>query len=211
MTTKPIPRQHRLRGRLGAGLLAAAALAGSAGLLAACGGSSTPDASPTTTASSDSTGMSTPSAAAGQVLPVDTNPITNPATAQAFTIDSVLVENNEDGNGNAVDDHLEITLTNTSNTDLNGFEVFYTYDDPTDGISESYYAQLPADFTVASGATRVIHFDNTGATDHFPVNAFSLYYTDVNALDVTVEVSATDAAPQTATVRRDAGGAEVPD
>ena len=192
-------------------LLAAAALAGSAGLLAACGGSSTPDASPTTTASSDSTGMSTPSAAAGQVLPIDTNPITNPATAQAFTIDSVLVENNEDGNGNAVDDHLEITLTNTSNTDLNGFEVFYTYDDPTDGISESYYAQLPADFTVASGATRVVHFDNTGATDHFPVNAFSLYYTDVNALDVTVEVSATDAAPQTATVQRDAGGAEVPD
>lgn len=214
------PRTQRThRQRISAGMLAAALTVGGGGVLAACGGSTTAATTPTTTASTDaSSGDTTADAAqaaasstAAQVLPVDTNPITNTATTQAFTIDSVLVENNEDGNGNAVDDHLEITITNTSNTDLGGFEVFYTYDDPTDGITESYYSLLPTDFTIAGGATRVIHYDNTGAPDHFAVNAFSLYYTDVNALDVTVEVSATGAAPQTATVQKDAGGAEVPD
>ena len=149
--------------------------------------------------------------ATGQVLPVASNPVDNPSTVDAFTIDSVLVENNEDADGNAVDDHLEISVTNTSTTDLGGFEVYYTFDDPTDQISESYYAELPSSFTVPAGGTRVIHFDNTGAPDHFPVSDFSLYATSVNALDVTVFVSATDAAPQTATVQKDAGGNETAD
>ena len=59
--------------------------------------------------------------------------------------------------------------------------------------------------------TRIAHFDNTGATDHFPVNKFSLYSTSKNAMDVTVIVSAEGAAVQTATVKKDAGGAENPD
>lgn len=211
MTTNHTP--SRPRRRLAAATLAAMTLAGSAGLLAACGGSNTATtAAPTATTAVDNTnGGSSDQAPTDQVLPVDANPITNTATTQAFTIDGVLVENNEDGDGNAVDDHLEITVTNTSSADLAGFEVFYTYDDPTDGLTESYYTQLPANFTVAAGETRVIHFDNTGAPDHFAVNAYSLYYTDTNALDVTIEVSATNAAPQTATVQKDAGGAEVPD
>ena len=57
----------------------------------------------------------------------------------------------------------------------------------------------------------MIHFDNTGAPDHFAVNDFSLYATSANALDVTVEVSAADAAVQTASVQKDAGGAETAD
>jgi hypothetical protein len=57
----------------------------------------------------------------------------------------------------------------------------------------------------------VAHFDNTGATDHFPVNKYSLYATSVNALDVEVIVSADGAAVQTATIQKDAGGAETPD
>ena len=40
---------------------------------------------------------------------------------------------------------------------------------------------------------------------------FSLYATSANALDVTVVVSAADAAPQTATVQKDAGGTETAD
>lgn len=209
MTTKPRPQ--RLRRRMSAGILAATALTGSAGVFAACGSSSTP-AAPTTTAGASATSSSTTAAGVGeQVLPIDANPITNTATGQAFTIDSVLVENNEDAFGAATDDHLEIAVTNTSNADLGGFEVFYTYDDPTTSTTENYYAKLPDTFRVTAGATRTIHFDNTGAEDHFAVNQFSLYYTDTNALDVNVEVSATDSAPQTTSVRKDAGGAEVPD
>ncbi|MCB0993482.1 MAG: hypothetical protein KDB21_00225 [Acidimicrobiales bacterium] len=221
MTTDPTPTSSSTRRKIAAVALSALTLTGGAGFLAACGGSSNSgatSAAPTATAAATdtggtdgTTGSSGSQTGTDQVLPVDANPITNAATTQAFTIDNVLVENNEDASGNAVDDHLEITITNTSSADLTGFEVFYTYDDATDGLTESYYAQLPTDFTVAAGATRVIHFDNTSAPDHFPVNAYSLYYTDVNALDVTVEVSATDAAPQTATVQKDAGGAEIPD
>jgi hypothetical protein len=200
MTTKR-PR----RARLGVG---AAALAGALAL-AACGGGSTPStngASGTAAPSATGTGGSS----AGQVLPVTSNPITNTATAQTLSIDSVLVENNEDGSGNAVDDHLEVGLTNTGATDLTGFEAYYTFTDPTAGTAESYYADL-TDFTIPAGESRTVHFDNTGATDHYPVNEFSLYYTSLNALEVQVEISAQGAATQTSTVQKDAGGAEVPD
>uniref|UniRef100_UPI00286EA0D5 hypothetical protein n=1 Tax=Nocardioides sp. TaxID=35761 RepID=UPI00286EA0D5 len=83
--------------------------------------------------------------------------------------------------------------------------------DPKTSDTESYYAKLPTDFAIAGGDNRVIHFDYTGGSDHVPVNQYSLYYTDPNALDLTVEVSATDSAPQTATVAKDAGGAEEAD
>ncbi|MEZ5282513.1 MAG: hypothetical protein R2770_18805 [Acidimicrobiales bacterium] len=211
MTTNEHTSRRTIRRRFGTGLLATTALTASAGLFAACGGSTTTTAATTATTASASAPTQSNAAATGQVLPVDSNPITNTATALSLTIDEVLVENNVDADGKDAPDHLEITLTNTSAADLTGFEVFYTYDDITDGISESYYLKLPADFTIAAGQTRVVHFDDTGATDHFPTNGYSLYYTDTNGLDVTVEVSATGAAPQTATVQKDAGGAETAD
>ena len=145
------------------------------------------------------------------VLPVESNPIKNSSTTQALTIDSVLVENNEDASGSAVDDHLEISVTNSGDAELAAFEVYYTITDPKTSDSEAYYAKLPTSFTVAPGASRVIHFDNTGAADHFPVNQYSLYYTDTNALDVAVQVSAVDSAPQTLTVAKDPGGSEEAD
>jgi len=187
---------------------AAAALLLAGGLvLAACGGSGSGSPSGTN-AAGNSAATTTPGG--GQVLPVTDNPITNTATDQTLTIDSVLVENNEDADGNAVDDHLEIAVSNTGTADLSGFEAFYTITDPTAGASESYYADLSG-FVVPAGGTGTIHFDNTGATDHFPVNQYSLYYTSTNALDLEVQISAQGAAIQTATVQKDAGGAEVPD
>lgn len=124
----------------------------------------------------------------------------------------VLVdENNVGADGNATDDHLEIALSNTGTTDGNGFEVYATFTDPTHDISESYYTKLPASFTIPAGGTRIAHFDNTGAPDHFPVNEFSIYKTSPNAQEVTVEVAATDVAVQTAIVMKDAGGAETAD
>ena len=149
--------------------------------------------------------------AGGPVLPVTVNPINNTSTNAVMTIQSVLVENNVDADGKTASDHLEIAIINTGSTELGGFEVFYTFTDPTTAVSESYYAKLPDTFTIPAGATRIAHFDNSGAVDHFPVNDYSLYYTDTNAFDVSVVVSATDAAVQTATVQKDAGGAETAD
>ena len=188
----------------------AAAVVGSLAF-AACGSGSNTTSSPSTPTPSVSTPVAPSAGAEGPVLPVTSNPIDNPATDQLLAIDSVLVENNEDANGNTVDDHLEIALTNTGTTELGGFGAYYTFDDPTASVSESYYLALPASFTIAPGSSRVIHFDNTGAPDHFAVNDFSLYATSANALDVTVEVSAADAAVQTASVQKDAGGAETAD
>lgn len=198
---KHINRSHPTRP-----VLALGAVVFAAGLaLAGCGSSSTPAG----TASSPST-TATATSGADQVLPVTVNPITNTATAETLKITSVLVENNIDAAGQTADDHLEIELKNTGSTDLANVEVFYTFTDPTTQTSESYYAQLPDTFTVPAGGTRIVHFDDTGAPDHFPVNKYSLYYTSTNALDVEVTVSADGAAVQTTTLQKDAGGAENP-
>jgi hypothetical protein len=172
--------------------------------LAACGGSTVSKPAP-------SPGVAKP-ATAGAVLPVTSNPIANTSTTKALKIDSVLVEDNVDpATKKAASDHLEIAITNTGAAVLAGFEVFYTFTDSTTNASESYYAKLPDSFTVAAGASRTAHFDKSGAPDHFPVNAYSIYATSKNALSVSVIVSAAGAAPETLTVKKDAGGSEQAD
>lgn len=172
--------------------------------LAGCGGSSVPGSTTPT--------EGTAAASGGAVLPVTSNPIANPSTEQVLAIDSVLVENNVDpATGTDAPDHLEIALSNSGTTDLAGLEIFYTFVDAAVGVTENYYTKLPADFTVPASGKRVAHFDNSGALDHFPVNKFDLYHTSVNGLDVSVFVSAVNAAPQTMTVKKDPGDAETAD
>ena len=207
MTTQPSNTQAFRRRAVA---LASIALVGVAG---AAGCSSTSDASgaASTTSTAVASGAPVSSSGSDQVLPVNANPISNSSTAQTLEIRSVLVENNVDpSTGKAAEDHLEITLTNTGSAELSGLEVYTTYTDPTDTISENYYTALPSTFTIAPGATRVAHFDATGATDHFPINKFSLVSTSKNALDVEVVVSADGASVQTTTLKKDAGGAENP-
>ena len=79
------------------------------------------------------------------------------------------------------------------------------------GLPPLRVAKEGADFTIPAGGNRTAHFDDTGAPDHYPVNKYSLYYTDTNALDVTVTVSAQGVKVQTATITKDEGGAEVAD
>lgn len=190
--TTPTPRSRHV------GMaLAASALIGVT-TLSACGGSGGP-------------GSSNAPAASTQVLPTTKNPIVNTSTAQTLSISSVLVENNVDASGAAATDHLEVALSNTGAAPLTKFEVYYTFEDPKTHESESYYAKLPDDFVIPANGERIAHFDDTAAPDHFSVNEFSLYNTDTNALNVTVTVSATDAAPQTMSVKKDAGGAETAD
>jgi len=171
--------------------------------LSGCGGSAA-KAGTTTVSNGAGGGAST-----AQVLPVADNPISNTATAKGLKIASVLVENNEDpATKKAVDDHLEVVLENTGASVLTAVEVYYSFTDSKDKSTEGFYTKLPSSFTVAAGGTRTVHFDNTGATDHFPVSKYSLYSTSKNALDVSVTVSAEAVAVQTATVKKDAGGAE---
>lgn len=194
--TAPTPNRRRPAVLLGAvAVIAATATAG-------CGKSSTSAAPPPAPAAQTGT------AAGAQVLPVKTDPINNASTVQALKLDSILVENNVDSTNRPVSDHIEVTAENTGTATLNGFEVFYTVTDPGAKLSESYYTKLPATFTIAPGAKRTIHFDNTGAADHFPVNKFGLFYTSKDALDIKVKVSATGAAPQTISAHKAAGGAE---
>lgn len=163
------------------------------------GGSSASSGGPASTASSS---------ASGRVLPVPRNPISNTSQAPGLTITKALVENNvSPETGKGVSDHLEIALKNTSTKPLDQMGVYFKITDPTKKVSEGYYTKL-AGFTIEPGTTRVAHFDQTGAKDHFPVNKYSLYYTDKNALVVDVMASSPSVKPATFTVKKDSGGAE---
>lgn len=170
-------------------------------LASGCGGagSSTSSGGPAATTSSP---------ASGRVLPVPKNPISNTSQALGLTITKALVENNvSPETGKGVSDHLEIALKNTSAKPLDQIGVYYKITDPTKKVSEGYYSKLDG-FTIEPGTTRVAHFDQTGAKDHFPVNKYSLYYTDKNALVVDVMASSPSVKPATFTVKKDSGGAE---
>ncbi len=160
--------------------------------------------------SSTSSTTSGTSAATGStdVLPVARNPISNSATAAGLTITKALVENNiSPTNGKTVDDHLEFVLKNTSAKPLDQVEVYYRITDPAKGASEGYHTVLTG-VSIKPGATRVVHFDSTGVAGHFPVNKYSLYYLDKNALKIDIIASAKGVKPATFTIRKDAGGAE---
>ncbi len=189
--------------------LALLAVGAAAVLAGGCGGSKTSASSTTRPASTTPAATSYPSTST-RVLPVARNPISNTAKAAGLKITKTLVENNVSPDTNkVVADHLEITLKNTSAKPLSQVAIYYKITDEKKSVSEGYYAKLDG-FTIAPGATRVAHFDQTGAGDHFPVNKYSLYYTDKNALAVDVMASAPGVKPATSTVKKDAGGPEDP-
>ncbi len=192
-------------------VLAALAIGAVAVLASGCGGSKS--AAPATvpaTIPATIPATTTAPPTSTRVLPVAKNPISNASTAPGLTITKVLVENNvAPGTNTVVADHLEIALENTSAKPLDRIAIYYSITDRKKGASEGYFTRLDG-FTIAPGATRVVHFDPTGAKDHYPINKYSLYYTDKNALIVDVMASADGVQPATATVKKDAGGPEDP-
>jgi hypothetical protein len=184
--------------------LAVLAIGAAVVLASGCGGS------PQSASSTPSAAVTTSSNTTGRVLPVAKNPIWNTSTAPGLAITKALVENNVVSRTNqVVDDHLEIALKNTSAKPLDRIAIYYKITDEKKGVSEGYYTKLDG-FTIAPGATRVAHFDQTGAKDHYPVNKYSLYYTDKNALVVDVMAAAPGVQPATTMVKKDAGGPEDP-
>ena len=187
---------------------ALAAIALTVAAASGCGGSGSSSASstpaPTTTAPTNTSS----SGSNAQVLPVAKNPISNTSTAAGLTITKVLVENNvSPDTGKAVDDHLEIALKNTSTKPLDNVAIYYKITDKAKGATEGYYTKLNG-LTIDPGTTSVVHFDNTGVAYHYPVNKYSLYYTDKNALVIDVTASSPTVKVATFTVKKDAGGAE---
>ena len=172
-------------------------------LASGCGGSGS-----TTNSATQGAGPNSPATAGKVVLPVPQNPITNNSTTAGLTITKALVENNvSPDTGKGIDDHLELALKNTSSKPLGQIEVYYKISDRAKGVSEGYHARLGA-FSIKPGATRVAHFDNTGAADHYAVNKYSLYYADKNELVVEVTASSPGFKPATFMVKKDSGGAE---
>ncbi len=204
MITTPTSRLLRMR-------LAATAIFASAIALASCSSGPATKAAASSVAAATNLPASAAAPADTPVLPVKENPIKNESTVQALKVESVLVEDNVNAAGKATSDHLEVTLSNTGKTDLSGVEFYYSLTDVTTKVTESYYTKLPDTFTIPAGGKRIAHFDNTGAEDHFPVNKFSVFYASKNALEGSVVVSAAGAAPQTTTIKKDAGGAEAAD
>lgn len=183
-------------------------LAISATILAVTGCGSSSSSTTSATSAAGTPAAATTTSGSTSVLPVAKNPISNPATATGLTITKALVENNiSPTNGKTVDDHLEFVLKNTSAKPLDQIEVYYKITDPSKGTSEGYHTVLKG-ISVKPGGTQVVHFDNTGAPGHFPVNKYSLYYLDKNALTVDVIASAKGVKPATFTIKKDAGGAE---
>ena len=185
-------------------------------LVSGCGAAATTTAAapPTGTTTASAAGTATTAATAPatsvstQVLPVPQNPISNTSTAPGLTITKVLVENNiSPDTGKGVGDHLEIQLKNSTAKPLDQVGIYFKITDPMTAATEGYYTEL-AGFSIPAGGTRIVHFDQTTATDHFPVNKYSLFYTDKNALSVDVMASSPNVQPATFTVQKAAGGAE---
>lgn len=97
---------------------------------------------------------------------------------------------------------------NTGTADITtGWDLYYTLTDAVTKDVQSFY--LPLDgFSVKAGQTVHLHVDTTGEPGHFRADPNSMFYTGENATKVEVTLHATGYAPQTASVQKDAAGAE---
>lgn len=141
---------------------------------------------------------------------VDTVPQAASGT-NGFSINQVLVENNYDEVAKKdAPDHLEIILENTGDSEIGNFSVYYKFSDVNTSSTQSYELQLPG-FTLQPKETKSIHIDTDQGTNHYRANPNSMYYKDLNQLDITVIVNAEGYQGQTSAVTKDAGGAELAD
>lgn len=138
------------------------------------------------------------------------SPIQNSGAAAPYRIGEVLVENNVDlATHTDAPDHLELQVINDGAEDIAGLTLFYTITDADTGKSESYIYRPAA--TIPAGAEVRVHVDDGTAPGHLRANPNSIYATSLASKHVSVTVQADGFAPVTATVDKDAGGAETAD
>ena len=144
--------------------------------------------------------------------PVGVDVVPAPSTGiDDFVITKVLVEDNYDSSKKRdAPDHLEICLKNTGDKDITGFQVYYTITDVKTHKTQSYLVALTG-FTLKKHESKKVHIDISGRKGHFRANPNSLYYTSTNQREVKVLVITLGHKAKTAMVKKDAGGAEVPD
>lgn len=139
------------------------------------------------------------------------DPIAQTGQPAPFKIDEALVENNYDYQHNkTAPDHLELAISNPTQTMLKGFSVYYSIKDEGTGATQSFFLPLTGFKVPANGSAR-LHFDQTKAPNHFRADPNSIYYTSANAKDVTFEVKLKGSAPLKVKVHKDKGGAETAD
>ena len=144
-----------------------------------------------------------------QVLPVNSNPITNTSTAPGLTIVSAAVQDNVDPVTKAsIADRLQITVRNDTAAALSSFEVYYVMKDVTTGMSEAYYQALTG-FSVPAKSEATISFDGETGAGHYPENTFSIYRSSKNQVDFSIEVSAAGVKVAQGTATKAAGTGEV--
>ncbi len=107
-------------------------------------------------------------------------------------------------------DHLEITLTNTGNTDLKDFDLYYTVTDAVTKKAEGYYVKLTG-FALEAGSTKTLHFDNQQGDLHYTENFNGIYGTSKNEAQFQGQIHATGYAPLDFSTKKAKGTAEVAD
>ncbi len=139
------------------------------------------------------------------------DPFQSSSGPKGFRILDILVENNYDPAAHQdAPDHLELHVQNTAATDITDMVVHYVITDLRDNRTESYLVSLNG-FVLKAGETGTIHFDEGTGPNHFRANPSGLYAVSTDELLFSVTVSADGYQAQQAEVKKDAGGAEVPD
>lgn len=127
------------------------------------------------------------------------------ATALPVKVKDARVEDNVNAS-----DHLEITLTNTGNSALKDFDLYYTVTDTVTKKAEGYYVKLTG-FTLEAGSTKTLHFDNKQGDLRYSGNFNGIYGTSKNEVQFQGQIHAAGYAPLEFTTKKSKGTAEVAD
>jgi hypothetical protein len=142
----------------------------------------------------------------------DKDPVFTPSLIKETSTTALPVKVKDarvEDNVNAAD-HLEITLTNTGNTDLKDFDLYYTVTDTVTKNAEGYYVKLTG-FALEAGSTKTLHFDNKQGDLHYTGNFNGIYGTSKNEVQFQGQIHASAYAPLDFSTKKAKGTAEVAD
>jgi len=127
-------------------------------------------------------------------------------------INKILVENNVDPiTKKGISDHLEVFVTNTSNSPIPNLTLYYKdIDNSGTVVPQSYIINLKWLILKPNKKTS-IHVDLSWKPGHFRANPNSMYYLDKNGQTFEVTLNAKWFNAVTKTIKKDPGGPELAD